>query len=122
VPRRVLVVEDEADLRFLWRTILEGAGFEVFEAVDGGNALTSARRETPDVILLDGHLPDISGWDVLDVLNADASLNSIPVLMVTGDTSDEARDRSGTVRYLTKPLTVEQLVSAVREALERGKP
>ena len=122
MPRRVLVVEDEADLRFLWRTILEGAGFEVLEAVDGGNALTSARRETPDAILLDGHLPDISGWDVLDVLNGDAALRSIPVLMVTGDTSHEARDRSGAVRYLTKPLTVEQLVSAVREAIERGKP
>lgn len=120
MAQRVLVVEDESDLQLLWRAILESAGLEVLEASDGRRGLDLARAEQPDVILLDGHLPDLSGWEVLDELAADPALSAIPVLMVTADTTYEAEARGrmlGAHGYLTKPVRVEVLLDSIRRAL-----
>jgi Response regulator receiver domain len=62
---RVLVVDDQPDVRFLWRTMLARDGHQIVEVTSGADALTSIASDPPDVVLLDGHLPDIAGLDVL---------------------------------------------------------
>lgn len=116
---RVLVVDDEPDIRLTMRLILERAGHEVREAVDGTEALRLV-REMPHVILLDIRLPDIDGLEVLRILKAEPSVASIPVVCVSahssGDTQKKAMDL-GAVAYVNKPFDFDELRNVVAAAV-----
>ena len=119
---RVLVVDDEPDLRELVRISLQLAGHEVSVCADGGEGLDAVRRGRPDVVVLDVMMPVMDGWDVLRQLKADPdpSVASIPVLMLTAraDELDAIRGGiEGAVHYLTKPFSIEELRSAVLGAV-----
>ena len=122
---RVLVVDDEPDLRELVRISLQLAGHEVSVCADGGEGLDAVRRCRPDVVILDVMMPVLDGWDVLSRLKSDpdASVASIPVLMLTAraDELDSIRGSiEGAVCYLTKPFSIEDLRSAVLAVMGRG--
>jgi CheY-like chemotaxis protein len=122
---RVLVVDDEPDLRELVRISLQLAGHEVSVCADGGEGLDAVRRDRPDVVVLDVMMPVMDGWDVLSRLKSDpdASVASIPVLMLTAraDELDAIRGGiEGAVHYLTKPFSIEDLRSAVLGVLVAG--
>ncbi len=120
VRGRVLVVEDEADLQLLWGAILGRAGLEVIHAADAQEGLRAARAQRPDLILVDGRLPDMSGWEMAEIVTNDAALSGIPVVMITADASPEAEARgyqAGVFRFLTKPVGIEELLATVRQAL-----
>jgi two-component system alkaline phosphatase synthesis response regulator PhoP len=124
---RVLVIDDEAPIRLLCRVNLEAEGMQVLEASDGPTGLEEARRETPDVILLDVMMPALDGWRVAEQLLDDASTQDIPIIFLTARA--EFRDRArgldiGGVDYVTKPFNPLELATLVRDLLgriERGE-
>ena len=118
---RVLVVDDEREIRDVLTDYLEGEGCAVATAANGGDALESVRRAPPDVILLDITLPGVDGLEVLRRVHRDHP--EIPILVLTGP-GDEARARSalvlGASDYVGKPVTLAHLSHAVSTAVRRA--
>jgi len=120
VPRRVLVVDDEAKIREVVRDYLSAAGFQVSAAPDGTTALESARAQPPDLVVLDLGLPDRDGLDVAQELRRHSS---VPVIMLTarGDEIDRVLGLElGADDYLVKPFSPRELVARVRAVLRRS--
>jgi CheY-like chemotaxis protein len=119
-PLRVLVIEDDPDLRPTIADLLSLEGFSVATAAHGAAALASltAANELPDVILLDWLMPVMSGGELLDALEKDARLGTIPVVVLSG-ARGLARlpcERAQVVRTLSKPFAIEPMIDALREA------
>jgi len=119
---RVLVIDDEAPIRLLCRVNLEAEGMEVLEANDGPSGLEEARREKPDVILLDVMMPALDGWRVAEQLLQDERTSGIPIIFLTARA--EFRDRArgldiGGVDYVTKPFNPLELAPLVQRLLAR---
>ena len=116
---RVLVVDDEVEIRRALRTGLGGHGFEV-EAVAGGQeALTAAAARRPDVVLLDLGLPDLDGFQVLTQLR-ERSRAAVIVLSVMADERDKVRALDlGADDYLVKPFGLDELLARIRAVLRR---
>jgi DNA-binding response OmpR family regulator len=124
---KVLVIDDEAPIRLLCRVNLEAEGMEVVEAPDGPTGIGAARRERPDVILLDVMMPGLDGWKVTEELLDDPETRNIPIVFLTAraDLYDRARGMDlGGLDYITKPFNPVELASLVRavvSAVERGE-
>ena len=119
---RVLVIDDEAPIRLLCRVNLEAEGMTVLEARDGASGLEVARRERPDVILLDVMMPRLDGWRVAEELLEDPGTRDIPVVFLTAraDLRDRARGMDlGGIDYITKPFNPVELAPVVRDLLDR---
>ena len=112
----VLVVEDDPDLRHIFRVSLALAGFHVREASDGYLALAALEDETPDAVVLDLGLPRVSGFSVLDEISARHDMRGLAVVVVTG--LNVARRPDALV--LQKPVDPPMLVGAVRRAIRRA--
>lgn len=119
----VLYIEDNAsNVRLLEGVLARRPGIRLVVASDGATGLTHARRSRPDVILLDLHLPDCSGDEVLAQLQADATTRSIPVAVLTADATPTRRRPlldGGAFAYLTKPLDVAEVLRLVDGACGR---
>jgi two-component system, OmpR family, phosphate regulon response regulator PhoB len=119
---RVLVVDDEPDIVALVAYHLAKAGYRVATASSGTDALESARRERPSLIVLDLMLPGMSGYEVLEQLRANEATRDVAVLMLTArrDESDRIQGLSlGADDYLTKPFSPQELVLRVGANLRR---
>ena len=120
---KVVVVDDDEGIRFLTSRMLGKAGFdvEVFDNVD--SALARLRESpTPEVVLLDGVLPQRDGWDFLQDLSKDETLPSVPIVLMSDlvDLSQSKLPPRVKIRgRLEKPFSQEQLVAAIREALQQ---
>jgi DNA-binding response OmpR family regulator len=119
---RVLIIDDEAPIRLLCRVNLEAEGMEVLEAADGVQGVETARRERPDVILLDVVMPRLDGWDVAETLAKDEATKEVPIIFLTARA--EIRDRAhgldiGGVEYVTKPFSPLELAPLIESLLER---
>jgi DNA-binding response OmpR family regulator len=118
----VLVIDDEGPIRLLCRVNLEAAGMEVFEAEDGPTGVEAARRERPDVILLDVMMPGMDGWEVFGELLRDETTAKIPIVFLTAraELRDQARGLElGGVDYITKPFDPLELAPLVDDLLDR---
>jgi two-component system, OmpR family, response regulator MprA len=113
--RVVLIVEDDDDLRQLYRTALTAAGFAVVSVADGVDALQYIEQQRPSAIVLDLGLPRLRGDDVYAELTAQGLADKIPVVVVTGDTRNLDAARFSCV--LRKPIDIDELVAAVRKCL-----
>jgi DNA-binding response OmpR family regulator len=125
--RRVLVVDDQEDIREMARLVLTGAGYEVATARSGREGLRMAREETFDLMLLDINMPELDGWATLHLLRADETHDDLPVAMfsVKSDVRDKVAGlKDGAIDYITKPFGVDELVSRVSRifAAEGGAP
>ena len=121
--QKVLVIEDERDIRALVRVSLEGEGFSALEAGDGDLGLALARRERPAAVILDLMLPGISGLEVCRRLRADESTASVPVLMLTarsGEADKVVGLEIGADDYVTKPFSPRELAARVKAVLRRS--
>jgi DNA-binding response OmpR family regulator len=124
---RVLVVDDEQSIRLLCRVNLGASGMDVLEADDGEAGLELARREQPDLILLDVMMPGLDGWGVAEELAEDASTRDIPVVFLTARAEAADRQRGaqlGGVGYLVKPFDpvgIGAIVEDVLARIERGE-
>src|SRR4051795_4624661 len=120
VHRRLLIVEDSPTMRRVMRRFLSPAGYVIFEAGDGEEALRLAARERPDVILLDRQIPRLDGYGVLASLREDPELGEVPVVLVTSHGEpDEVADglTRGAHDYLRKPFEQQELVARVHAAM-----
>lgn len=115
----VLHVEDNPSNRKVVLHILRSVDVALMETTDGESGLAAAARELPDLILLDMHLPGVSGYEVVASLKADDRTRHIPVIAVTSDAmaGDEARARAGCDDYVAKPYRPHQLLEAIRRHL-----
>lgn len=119
VRRRILVVDDEERMVRLIRLNLERDGFEVVEALNGREALEKLRDTTPDLVLLDVMMPDLDGFEVLQMIR---EISNVPVIMLTakGEENDRVRGLElGADDYVVKPFSSRELVSRVRAVLRR---
>lgn len=113
--RIVLVVEDDADLRSLYRTALRAAGYAVFAVDDGIDALQYVEHTHPAAVILDLGLPRLDGRDVQRELAAHQDTRDIPIIVVTGQTAD--LNESDFACVLRKPIQPQELVAAVQRCL-----
>ena len=125
---RVLHIDDEAPIRLLSRVNLEWqGGIEVIEAADGPTGVRLAKREQPDLILLNVNLPGLDGFQVAEELVKDQETRDIPIVFLTARAALRDRGRAfeiGAVDYITKPFNAFELAAHLRgllERLERGE-
>ena len=118
---KVMVVEDDANLREIYSIRITAEGYDVVSAGDGEEALAVAVREKPDLILADVMMPKISGFDMLDILRSTPEIANIKVIMMTALSGDEQRERGerlGADRYLVKSqIGIEDMVNTIHEVL-----
>jgi two-component system cell cycle response regulator DivK len=120
MSKRILVVEDQEDLRGVLRDLLTGSGFEVAEAADGQAGVAKAKSERPDLILMDIQLPGIDGYEAARQIKADPDLKATPIIAVSSFAmkGDEQKAReSGCDDYVTKPYSPMQLLRLIRGRL-----
>ena len=121
----ILVVDDREENRLVIRYLFDSPEHRVLEAADGMTALTLARKEHPDCILLDLSMPGLSGFEVLDELARDPRTRETPVIILTatGDSleSMERVLRAGAVDYISKPISPQRVAIRVRGAIERRR-
>jgi CheY-like chemotaxis protein len=120
---RVLLVEDNADNLALVRFLLERSGYTVIEAYNGLQGLELARKERPDLILMDLSLPELDGWAAAERLKQDEQTASIPLLALTAHTLPGDRKRaleSGFDGYISKPINVPAFAEEITAALGKA--
>ena len=112
---RILVVEDDPNVRGLMQTLLEVEGYAVTTASDGLGGLGEAAASSPELVLLDLVMPDLGGARVLERLRDDPVLSQIPVIVVTGheDALPDVRARLGDDNVFLKPFAVAELLARV---------
>lgn len=118
----VLVVDDEPMARTLLRLMLVRAGFDVVEAEDGFDALDKLKDGRPDVMILDVMMPGIDGFSVCETVRAAPSTAELPIIMLSAKTDMESVNkglRLGADKYLTKPISPEELTRQVRDVLQQ---
>lgn len=118
--KTILIVDDNADTRLLLSARLKANHYHTIFAADALQAMSAARKEQPDAILLDLGLPGGNGMMVLERLKANTSLRGIPVIIVTADDPLVAEARAleaGAIAFLQKPVDQDKLMAAVQQAV-----
>jgi DNA-binding response OmpR family regulator len=120
IPQRILVVDDEPDLLMLLEEHLSQEGFQVLTASAGMQAISKARAEQPDLILLDVMMPGVSGFDVCNILQDFPETAEIPIIFLTAITETKRKVMGlnlGADDYITKPFDLRELTARVLAAM-----
>ncbi len=121
--RRLVYVEDDAEMIELVRLILGRRGFEVIGAEGGWEGLETMRREKPDLVLLDLMMPDLDGWEVFQQMKADENLKDTPVIVVTAKAQTIDRVLGLHIAkvddYISKPFSPPELIASVERVLSK---
>lgn len=124
--KKILLVEDDTNLASVYRGRLELEGFTVVEVNNGEDALSSAVKEKPDLVLLDAMMPKISGFDVLDILRNTPDTANIRIIMLTALSQDKDKERAenlGADEYLVKSqVVIGDVVARVKHHLGINTP
>ena len=122
--KKILVVDDEPDVTSLLTLMLKSQGYNVLVAGDGQEALEKARRDPPDLILLDIMLPRLDGYKVARMLKFDENFSHIPIIMLTAKIQERDRQMGlemGANEYVTKPFDTAALLLKIKEILAKQK-
>jgi phosphate regulon transcriptional regulator PhoB len=122
---RVLIVEDEPDIRGLLAFHLEREGYQVFKSNNGADALRQVRARPPDLVLLDLMLPEMDGLEVCRRLRQDPATAPLPIVMLTakGEEVDRVLGLElGADDYIVKPFSPREVVARIRAVLRRSRP
>lgn len=122
---KILLIEDDVQVRQMTSLALKRAGFESLEASDADEGLPLIQQHDPDLILLDWMLPGLSGADLTRRLRADAFTQAIPIIMLTARSDEDDRIKgleAGADDYVTKPFSPRELVARVKSVLRRVRP
>ena len=118
--KKILLVDDEKDLVMAVTMRLEQAGYEVVPAYDGAEALEKAKKDKPDLIILDLMLPKIDGYKVCGLLKKDMRYSKIPIIIFTGKAHDsdmKLASEVGADAYITKPFESQAFLDKIAELL-----
>jgi CheY-like chemotaxis protein len=121
---RILLVEDNEMNRDMLSRRLTRRGYEVLIAVDSTQGMEMARRDRPDLVLMDMSLPDVDGWETTRRMRADAALSEIPIIALTAHAMEGDREKAlaaGCDDYDTKPVNLEQLIGKITALLDRSR-
>lgn len=127
MAKRVLVVEDTANIRQIIAFALKQRGYEVLEAADGEEGLRRVHAEKPDLLILDAMLPLKTGFEVCTALKEDARTRTLPVLMLTaitqgtGKSDDYWREKSHADAFMSKPFKSQELMECVEKLIGAAK-
>jgi DNA-binding response OmpR family regulator len=119
---RVLVADDDPIVRELIVYKLETEGYDVVVAEDGTSALSTVQESTPDIVVLDVHMPGLSGFDVCRMMRAEPATAQVPVIMLTASVQEADISTgfvSGADDYVAKPFSPRELVSRIQAVLAR---
>ena len=122
MPKKILIVEDEANIRELLRLYLEREGYTVLEAENGVEGIKKWKSDKPDMLLLDVMMPVMDGWAVCREIRAESD---VPIIMLTakGETADRVSGlEMGADDYIVKPLEMPEVIARVRAVLRRMAP
>ncbi|MCA9922119.1 MAG: response regulator [Anaerolineales bacterium] len=122
---KILVVDDDPNVRVLLRQMLALRGFEVIEAEDGIDALAKVEEAKPDAVVLDVMMPDVDGITVCKRLRSQPQTVNLPIIMLSGKVHPEAIEegfQAGADRYLRKPIPLADLIATIRELLPNRSP
>jgi len=120
-PKKILIIDDEVDLVESIRFPLEVEGFHVLVSHNGEEGLNQARKEIPDLILLDLMLPKLDGYKVCRLLKFDERYKHIPIFMLTARTQEKDKilgKETGADEYLTKPFDMDDLIAKIKGYLK----
>jgi CheY-like chemotaxis protein len=118
--RTILIADDTEKGRELVKTVLEGSGYLVIEARDGLEAVASARTHTPDLIILELHMPGLDGFGVIQELRRDPAFAATPIMALTASAMMGDKERAtalGFTGYITKPIRLAELRREVERLL-----
>jgi len=121
--KKILIVEDDSDVRLGYHVLLKAQGYDTFFATDSTSAVSEARKHLPDLIILDLGLPAGDGFLVLDRYRANTFLSVVPVIVVSARDLHGNKERAltgGAQAYVQKPFDDEKLLALIREQL--GEP
>jgi len=123
--KRILCIEDEAEMIDLTRIVLERGGYEVLAAVGGTRGLEMIKEEKPDLVLLDLMMPDIGGWEVYRQIKADPELVHIPIIVVTAKAQSIDKVLGLQVAkvddYITKPFGPKELLASIERVFNQAE-
>ena len=121
--KKILVVDDETDLIMMVQIRLEANGYEVISANDGKEGLDKVKNESPDLVLLDVMMPNMSGYQVCTILKQDARYKRIPIILITGkgqDDFEKVGKRMGADAFITKPFDPPVLLAKIKELIKKS--
>jgi len=121
ITRKILILDDDADVRRGMSMRLRAAGYDTVFAADGFSATATAVKEKPDLILLDLGLPACNGYVVMSRLRNNAALSGVPIVVITGRATHLEETKAmeaGATAFLQKPVDVAVLLETVRAAIE----
>src|SRR5215469_7035742 len=124
MPKKILVVDDDAELVELVSFNLKQAGYSIGTAADGVEALKKARSLMPDLIVLDVMMPELDGFAVCEILRRDSMTASIPIIMLTALSSELGRMAglgSGATDFLSKPFSPRLLMERIEDLLKKAQ-
>jgi DNA-binding response OmpR family regulator len=119
---KIVLAEDERDIRDLITFTLQFAGHEVIPTANGAEAVEAVRREQPDIVLMDVRMPRLTGYEACRQLKADESTKDIPVVFLSAKGQEsEVKEglAAGAVDYILKPFSPDQLTARVAELLQQ---
>ena len=123
--KKILVADDEPHILRVVKDKLANAGFTVVTAANGEEALETARREKPALVLLDVMMPKMNGFDVCRTLRAEAEFKGVPILLLTARGQEIDRHmgfEAGASEYIPKTFSPRELLATVQDQLEAAKP
>ena len=119
---KILIAEDERDIRDLVAFTLRFAGYEVFAASNGEEAVEMAPKVNPDLILMDVRMPRMTGYEACKAMKADPDLKDIPVVFLSAKGQESEKQQgmeAGAEEYLLKPFAPDQLTQAIKTILAK---
>jgi len=119
MARKIMVVDDEPDILFTVGQMLEMSGYEVIKVSDGKECLKKLEETSPDLVLLDIMMPEISGWDVAAKIKEDPKWAEIPIVFLTakGDTMSIGMGGLASEDYIVKPFDIKDLKARIEKIL-----
>ncbi len=120
MAKTILAVDDSGSLRQMVAFSLNAAGYQVIEAVDGQDGLNKARNQVVDLVLTDQNMPNMDGLTLIKSLRGMESYKSVPILMLTTESSDEMKAQgraAGATGWLVKPFDPKRLIDVVKKVI-----
>ncbi len=111
---KIFILDDDIFIVDLYRNLFEGEGFEVFATTNVYQFIKYVKEIVPKVIILDINMPELNGWQVLDMIKKEKSLSGVPVVMLTVSSDTEKAKEKGVAHFINKPAEPEQMLEIVK--------
>jgi CheY-like chemotaxis protein len=116
--KKILVVDDDPDIRLFLAFSLKKAGYEVLQAANGAKALEVFREKVPDLIITDAMMPVLDGYELIQVVKSEPASRGIPILMLTGKDSEQVTEGNARPEaYMRKPFATPDILALIQKLL-----